>query len=103
MRCVPVPCCLPSPGCIARLSVSGVLYSLQSDAVERSDVRQCEVCRSESSCRNDALCQEALNERGHRCICAPGFTGETCDQRGEVCYPGETPLHQGALPVARRE
>ncbi|XP_037075728.1 basement membrane-specific heparan sulfate proteoglycan core protein-like isoform X4 [Pollicipes pollicipes] len=75
-------------GCVARLSVSGVLYSLQSDAVDRRDVRQCEVCRTDTSCQNNALCQEALNERGHRCLCAPGFTGPTCDEAGQVCYPG---------------
>ncbi|XP_043237332.1 basement membrane-specific heparan sulfate proteoglycan core protein-like isoform X3 [Amphibalanus amphitrite] len=75
-------------GCVARLSVSGVLYSLQSDALDRRDVRQCEVCRTDSSCDNSGLCQEALNERGHRCICAAGFTGPTCSEAGQVCYPG---------------
>ena len=83
---------------MARLSVSGVLYSLQSDAVDRRDLRQCEVCRTDSACDNSGLCQEALNERGHRCICAAGFTGDTCSEAGQVCYPGKTGGRPGLLP-----
>ena len=82
---------------MARLSVSGVLYSLQSDAVDRRDVRQCEVCRPDSACENNGLCQEALNERGHRCICAAGFTGDTCSEAGQVCYPGKTEITDRGL------
>ena len=35
------------------------------------------------------MCQEDFVERGYKCICPSGFSGHSCEDTGEACYPGK--------------
>ncbi|KAG0729592.1 Basement membrane-specific heparan sulfate proteoglycan core protein [Chionoecetes opilio] len=50
-------------------------------------ISSCETCVS-NPCNNNGVCQEAYNERGHKCFCPAGFLGELCENAGESCYDG---------------
>ena len=36
-------------------------------------------CDKSSQCQNNATCQSGFTLKGYRCLCAPGFEGEHCE------------------------
>ena len=40
-------------------------------------------CGKNPPCHNNAICQSGFTDKGYRCLCYPGFTGEYCD-KGKV-------------------
>ncbi|XP_050723887.1 basement membrane-specific heparan sulfate proteoglycan core protein-like isoform X5 [Eriocheir sinensis] len=75
-------------GCISRLVTGNTLNTaFVLNAVERVGITACQTCNS-SPCQNNGVCQEAYNERGHRCFCPAGYLGDLCENAGESCYQG---------------
>ncbi|XP_045130066.1 basement membrane-specific heparan sulfate proteoglycan core protein-like isoform X13 [Portunus trituberculatus] len=75
-------------GCISRLVTGNTLNSgFVMNALKRVGVTSCETCAT-NPCRNNGVCQEAYNERGHKCFCPAGYLGELCENAGESCYEG---------------
>ena len=31
-------------------------------------------------CENNGICQAGFTDKGHRCLCSPGFRGEHCEK-----------------------
>ena len=57
-----------------RYSIISSLYMLSS-MFPFSDVNE---CLDNSPCKNGATCVN--NVGGYQCLCAPGYTGQHCDQ-----------------------
>ncbi|XP_070560391.1 basement membrane-specific heparan sulfate proteoglycan core protein-like isoform X2 [Ptychodera flava] len=74
-------------GCVSRLEIDGVGLDLGSTAKSVVGVQDCPVCQGDP-CKNGGTCREASTHYGYRCICPSGFTGRTCEDIGERCYPG---------------
>ncbi|XP_075991621.1 terribly reduced optic lobes isoform X3 [Anticarsia gemmatalis] len=75
-------------GCVSMLILGG--KPLGSGLMLNSEqyrISECNTC-SPNVCHNNGFCQEAHNERGFMCYCAPGFAGLTCDVTGDGCRPG---------------
>lgn len=53
----------------------------------QENIESCETCRKDL-CQNNGVCQEEFVEKGYKCICPSGFSGELCEDTGEACYPG---------------
>ncbi|KAL9961341.1 hypothetical protein ACROYT_G030259 [Oculina patagonica] len=39
----------------------------------------------EMPCQNNAICQAGFTDRGYRCVCAAGFTGQDCTEDIDEC------------------
>ena len=50
-------------------------------------VTGCETC-AVNPCLNQGLCLEMNTETGYRCLCKPGFKGNTCQTVGSGCMQG---------------
>ncbi|XP_068617476.1 basement membrane-specific heparan sulfate proteoglycan core protein isoform X3 [Battus philenor] len=74
-------------GCISMLILGREEINLMADSRERYNVMECDTCIP-NQCLNDGVCQEARNERGYVCLCAPGYAGLNCDRTGQACRPG---------------
>ncbi|XP_077302363.1 basement membrane-specific heparan sulfate proteoglycan core protein-like [Arctopsyche grandis] len=74
-------------GCIGRLVLEDNDLSIMKDGIEKVNVHECDSC-TPNPCQNNAVCQEALTERGHACLCPEGFSGLDCSQTGDACRPG---------------
>nr|XP_006818676.1 PREDICTED: basement membrane-specific heparan sulfate proteoglycan core protein-like [Saccoglossus kowalevskii] len=74
-------------GCVSRLKISGLPVDIGSSAKSVVGVLDCPVCQH-APCQNGGTCREASTEYGYRCSCPAGYTGRTCQDIGESCYPG---------------
>ncbi|XP_037299981.1 basement membrane-specific heparan sulfate proteoglycan core protein isoform X7 [Manduca sexta] len=74
-------------GCVSMLILGREEKNIMLDNLEQYRVSGCDSC-SPNLCLNSGVCQEARNELGYMCICAPGFAGLNCDRTGEACRPG---------------
>uniref|UniRef100_A0A2A4JZY4 Hemolin n=1 Tax=Heliothis virescens TaxID=7102 RepID=A0A2A4JZY4_HELVI len=74
-------------GCTSMLLLGKEEKNIMMDSYERNSLSECNSC-APNLCLNNGVCQEARNERGFICICAPGYAGPNCDRTGEACRPG---------------
>nr|XP_037874357.1 basement membrane-specific heparan sulfate proteoglycan core protein isoform X3 [Bombyx mori] len=74
-------------GCVSTLILGHDEKNIMLDSLEQYGVDECRSC-TPNLCVNDGICQEARNERGYMCICAPGFAGWNCERTGEACRAG---------------
>ncbi|KAL0852381.1 hypothetical protein ABMA28_000578 [Loxostege sticticalis] len=74
-------------GCVSMLILGHEEKNIMMYRIEESNVLECDSC-SPNLCYKNGVCQEARNERGYICLCAPGFAGLNCDRTGEACRPG---------------
>ncbi|XP_041987673.1 basement membrane-specific heparan sulfate proteoglycan core protein-like isoform X2 [Aricia agestis] len=74
-------------GCVSMLILGKEEKNILAESFEQISVSDCDSC-SPNQCLNKGVCQEARNERGYMCLCAPGFAGLNCDRTGEACRPG---------------
>lgn len=78
-------------GCISKLVINGKDQIIAPSLVRSHGITGCETCVL-NPCDNGGLCQEDNTVQGHRCICQPGYSGESCEKVGDACYEGKTDI-----------
>lgn len=74
-------------GCVSRLVLGSRELSLKKDFLHQEGVTSCEPC-ADDPCSNKGVCLESQSLTGFSCVCAAGFTGSTCDVKGNSCSVG---------------
>lgn len=74
-------------GCVSRLVLGNREVSLKKDFLHQEGVTSCEPC-ADDPCSNRGVCVESQSMNGYSCICAKGYTGNTCDVIGDSCTVG---------------
>lgn len=74
-------------GCVSRLILGNREVSLKKEFLHQEGVTSCEPC-DEDPCANNGVCVESQSLTGFTCVCAKGYTGNTCALIGESCTVG---------------
>lgn len=74
-------------GCISNLILREQEIELKKDFTFADGVTSCEPC-AEDPCANEGVCLETQTSHGFSCVCAKGYTGNTCNVKGDSCSVG---------------
>ena len=72
-------------GCISNLVLGS--RDILDTHIDSVGVKFCDTCAG-YTCVNGGVCQEVHGLNGHTCLCPRDYYGDSCQSRGESCYPG---------------